>query len=99
MLLIIATDSHPSGQTFTDPTLSVMTDPGESPALIQSGKFHLKFRSERKTRPRVYALNMDGTRAEELSCSLHDGVLTLRLDTSKLKYGTPCFEISYEGGR
>ena len=99
VLLIIATDSHPSGQTFTDPTLSVMTDPGESPALIRSGKFHLKVRSERKTRPGVYALNMDGTRAEELSSSLHDGVLTLRLDTSKLKYGTPCFEISYEGGR
>lgn len=98
VLLIIATDSHPSGQTFTEPTLSVMTDPGESPALIQSGKFHLKFRSGRKTKPKFYALNMDGTRSEELPCALHDGVLTLRLDTSRLKYGTPCFEISYEGG-
>ncbi len=96
ILLIIATDAHPSGQTFTDPSLSVMTDPGESPPLIRSGKFHLKFRFTRNILPKVYALNMDGTRSEELSCSLHNGVLTLRLDTSKLKYGTPCFEISYE---
>ena len=96
ILLIIATDAHPSGQTFTDPTLSIMTDPGESPSLIRSGKFHLKLRSARKKAPKVYALNMDGSRSEELSCLFHEGVLTLRLDTSKLKYGTPCFEIAYE---
>ena len=56
----------------------------------------MKLRSARKKAPKVYALNMDGSRSEELSCLFHEGVLTLRLDTSKLKYGTPCFEIAYE---
>lgn len=95
VLLVIATDGHLSGQTFQDPSLTIMTDPGESPVLIRCGKFHLQFRTARRTAPRIYALNMDGSRAEEVSGTFRDGLLSLRLDTSKLKYGTPYFEIVF----
>jgi hypothetical protein len=39
---------------------------------------------------------MDGTREEKVACTVNDGKLILKLDTSTLKYATPFFEIAFQ---
>ena len=45
--------------------------------------------------PSVYALNLNGSREREIPVELKDGVLQFSLDTGKLEYGTPYFEVVY----
>ena len=52
--------------------------------------------SSMRGKPKVYALNLDGTREEEVACSLASGTLNLEIDMNKLKYATPFFEVVSE---
>ena len=71
-------------------------DEGGYRQLIRAGRFRFSLASEAKTPPKVYALRMNGTRAEEIRATLADGRLAFDLDTSTLAFGTPFFEIVCE---
>lgn len=73
----------------------LMLDIGNLPVLMESVQVKVSFNTSNLNKPMIYALNMDGTRAEAVSCSLTEGKVYIALDTSKLKYGTPFFEIIF----
>ena len=95
ILLIIATDAHPAGQTFLDGSRQLLIETGDLPILMQTVKTEIVLSMQNNNSPEVYALNMDGTRAEPLPAMKTDGGLTLSIDTAKLKHATPFFEIIY----
>lgn len=95
ILLIIATDAHPAGQTFLNSSRQLLIETGDLPILMQSVKTEIELSTQNTNQPKIYALNMDGTRSEEVTCILTDGKILIKLDTSTLKYGTPYFEIIF----
>lgn len=95
ILLIIATDAHPSGQTFLDSSRQLLIETGDLPILMQSVTTEIELATRNSNPPKVYALNIDGTRAEQIPGEFKDGNLALTIDTGKLKYATPFFEIVF----
>lgn len=81
--------------TFENASLFCCVNPGELPVLMESIQCRIELATTHGKKPKVYALHLDGTRFAELPCSLENGRLILALDTSKLKNGTPFFEIVY----
>lgn len=90
LLLVFSTNALNTNMTFEDNY--TMLDIGKLPILMQTAKLSLKLKTTLKT-VKVYALNIDGTRSEEISASISNGELLLNLNTSKLKTATPFFEI------
>ena len=95
LLLIFSTNALNSGMTFENSSMSLMVEVGSLPVLMETAKLTLKLKSAQNTAPTVYALNMDGTRAESVPVSFNDSCLSLALDTNTLKYATPFFEIIF----
>ena len=58
-------------------------------------KIYIFADTEQKKAPKLYALNPNGSREKELPVTFKDGTLSIDLDTSKLEYGTPFFELVY----
>lgn len=96
ILLVIATNAFNTGMIFADDAMRICYESGNAPALMQSVKTDIILNSSHVSAPKVYALNMDGTRETEINGNQKNGRLFLSLDTSTLKYGTPYFEIVYE---
>ena len=59
-------------------------------------KIYIFADTEQKKVPKLYSLNPNGSRERELPVTFKDGDLLIDLDTAKLKYGTPFFELVYE---
>lgn len=95
ILLTVATNAFNSNMTFENASLFCCVNPGELPVLMESIQCRIELATTHGKKPKVYALHLDGTRFAELPCSLENGRLILALDTSKLKNGTPFFEIVY----
>ncbi len=95
VLLTVATNAFNTDMTFENASLFCCVNPGKLPILIESIKCDVTLKTAQTVQPKVYALHMDGTRFAEIPCTLKDGKLNIKLDTSKLKYGTPYFEIVY----
>ncbi|QYY37460.1 hypothetical protein [Ruficoccus sp. ZRK36] len=95
LLLVLATNALNDGMTFERPNMVLLAEVGQLPVLMESVQCEIKIETSQSTLPRVFALNMDGTRSEEISSKLRDGKLIISLDTAKLEYGTPYFEIVY----
>ena len=81
--------------TFENATMFCCVNPGDLPVLMESIQCRIELATAHRKKPAVYALHLDGTRYAEIPCSLNSGKLILELDTSKLKNGTPFFEIVY----
>lgn len=96
ILLIVATNAFNTGMIFDSPKMRICYESGNAPTLIQSVKAKIILDTANNSIPKVYALNMDGSRESELPVRFGNGRVILNLDTSKLKYGTPYFEIVYQ---
>ena len=68
---------------------------GDMQLLVRSGQFRFSLKNGGKGLPSVYALNLNGSRERKIPVELKDGVLQFSLDTGKLEYGTPYFEVVY----
>ena len=95
ILLTVATNAFNTNMTFENASMFCCVNPGELPVLMESIQCDVALATTRTAPPKVYALHLDGTRFAELPCKLENGKLVLSLDTSKLKNGTPFFEIRY----
>ena len=95
LLLVFSTNALNSGMTFENPSMNLVAEVGAPPILMETARLTLKLKSAQKAAPAVYALNMDGTRAATIPVSFKDGILSLALDTSALKYATPFFEMVF----
>ncbi len=95
VLLTVATNAFNTNMSFENDSYQKCLDAGELPVLVESAKLELQLETAQTSVPAVYALHLDGTRSEKLPAEFSNGQLRLRLDTSKLKFGTPYFEIVY----
>lgn len=95
LLLVFATNALNSGMTFDNHNLSRMLEVGTNPVLMENASIIIRIKNGRKEVPAVYALNMDGTRAETLVAKVTADGFMLSIDTAKLKYATPFFEVIY----
>ncbi len=96
LLVIVATNALNQGQVFENSSMSLMVDIGGYPVLMQTAQVSISIKTNQKGTPVIHALNLDGTPAEEVECSLVGQKLMVALDTGKLKYATPFFEIIYQ---
>jgi len=95
ILLVVSTNAFNSNMTFENASMFCCVNPGDLPVLMESVQCRIELATDQKSAPKVYALALDGTRMEEVNAELKDGKLILNLDTSKLKNGTPFFEIYF----
>ena len=96
VLLVVATNAFNTNMTFENASMFCCVNPGDLPVLMETVRGTIELTTTQKQAPKVYALHLDGTRFAELPCELKNGILNLPLDTSRLKNGTPFFEISYK---
>ena len=94
LLLVFATDAVNCGMATTKDGKRLLTL-GGAPLLMRTGKLAVSLANKHAAPPAVYALHLDGSRAEKLPVRQTAEGLKLELDTAKLQYGTPFFEILY----
>ena len=95
ILLVLATMFAAEHSVWSNENFGAELDVGDMQLVLLSGKFKLKIATAQKLPPKVYALNMNGSRECEVPAKFADGMLSLDIDTSKMKYGTPYFEIAF----
>ncbi|MBN8218177.1 MAG: hypothetical protein J0L75_16160 [Spirochaetes bacterium] len=95
LLLVFATDALNTGMSFENSSRMLMLDVGHTPVLVETAALRLGIRTTHPEAAAVYSLYLDGTRAEPIASSNDQGVLSIAIDTSLLKYGTPYFEIIF----
>ena len=96
LLVIVATRFAAEGSSWADDEWREFEiDTGDMQTLMRTGDFGFSVRTRRTTPPKVYALNLNGTRQCEIPVTLADGRLSFALDTSKLEFGTPYFEVEF----
>ncbi|MBI4977958.1 MAG: hypothetical protein HZC28_10760 [Spirochaetes bacterium] len=94
-LLIFATDALNTGMTFDSTSRMLCAEIGTLPVLMETARLSLRMKTEHVAAPVIYALNMDGSRAERVSGDFTNGILSLTLDTARLIHATPFFEIVF----
>lgn len=99
LLLVFSTDARNSNMKFTDDKEDKLINIGTLPVLARTGE--LKVTLTRAAAPKkvaVYALKLNGERADEVPATIAGNTITLALDTEKLpKAGpTPFFELVVE---
>ena len=95
LLVVIGTMFTAENAVFSTENFDAELDVGDMQQLMRAGRFDFSLKSSRKSTPRVYALNLNGSRERELPVALRDGALHFAWDTSTLEYGTPYFEVVY----
>ena len=95
LLLCVATMILAENAVYSDETFYSELDIGDMQLLVRSGQFRFSLKNGGKGLPSVYALNLNGSRERKIPVELKDGVLQFSLDTGKLEYGTPYFEVVY----
>ncbi|MEI8078860.1 MAG: hypothetical protein WCH61_04430, partial [bacterium] len=95
LLLVFSTNALNNGMTFENSSMQLMVEIGGYPVMMETAKLAISLKSSQGVAPIVYALNLDGRQAEQVPCEFKDGRLALKLDTGKLKYATPFFEIIF----
>ena len=94
LLVIVATRFAAEGSSWSDDEWREFeVDTGDMQTLMRAGEFEFSVRTGCTSAPKVYALNLNGTRECEIPVTCADGRLSFALDTSKLEYGTPYFEV------
>ena len=95
LLLLVQTMSVAEHTVFRTENFDFVIDEGGFKVLERTGKFRITLKTSLTRAPKLYALNPDGSRERELPITFVDGKLSINLDTSKLEYGTPFFELVY----
>jgi len=96
LLLVLSTNALNNNMVFENKSMQVLAEVGSLPPLMVAAEISLKLKNNNEnTAVKVYSLNLDGTRQQELACENKDGELHLRIDFSELEYATPFFEIVY----
>ena len=94
LLLMVATRFVAEGSLWGDGVWDdLYIDFGEYRQLMRAGRFRFSLATDAATPPKVYALRMNGTRAEEIPATLSGGRLMFDMDTSSFAFATPFFEI------
>lgn len=97
ILLILATDSRNSGMRFADAEERELLALGRLPVLIRTTRTKLRLRHEQAAGFELYALHLNGERAEKLPLAVEGNVLSIDLDTAALRHGpTTFFELVTE---
>lgn len=95
ILLTVTTMFLAENSVYSTENFNAEIDIGDMQIVMRSGKFKFSLKTNRPGLPAVYALNMNGSRENKIPVTKKDGTLQFELDTSKLEYGTPYFEIVY----
>ncbi len=90
ILVIFSTNALNTDMIFENSR--TMLDSVTVPVLIQTGKLSLTSKNKNKAF-KAYALNIDGTRQEEVPVRVLTGTIVLIINTNKLKFCTPFFEL------
>ena len=95
LLLFVQTMSVAEHTVFSTENFDYEIDCGGLKTVERAGQFKIELKTAQKKAPKLYALNPNGSREKELPVVFKDGELLIDLDTSKLEYGTPFFELVY----
>jgi hypothetical protein len=90
ILLVYATDAVNTGHETSEDRV-VLRKIGELPILLETGKFSAAMSCKNTSTFRCYALRLDGLRKEEITVTSKDNVLSISIDTAKLKNGPALF--------
>lgn len=96
LLLVVATMFTAENAVFSTENFHAELDVGDMQQLMRAGRFEVSLKTGVTGVPKVYALNLNGSRQVELPATLNHGVLHVKLDTTRLEYGTPYFEVVVE---
>lgn len=95
ILLILATDARNSGMRFADAEERELVALGTPPLLMRSVHVEVVLRHAEPTKLSLYALRLNGERAENLPLVVNNDTVSIKLDTATLKYGpTTFFELT-----
>ena len=95
LLLVFSTNALNDGMTFENDSMLRLAEIGRLPVLMETARLAMNIQNVHGAAPMAYALALDGTRAEQIPCEAKDGRILLVLDTRRLKYATPFFEIVF----
>ena len=94
LLIIFSTDALNTNMSFRSSKHNVLVSNGKLPVLMRTGKLALEITNSELKSPEVYALKLDGSRAEKIPSTYDGEKLKLLINTEKLKSGpTPFFEV------
>lgn len=96
ILLVFATDALNSGMTFTGPERETLVTLGKSPALLRTGQIKLALTGRNVAGLKLWALGLDGHRAEAIPITATAQSMSVTLDTARLRTATPLFELAEE---
>ena len=80
-----------SGMKFRDGAFAETVDAGKPPVLLETGRATFRLKSEFADVLRCFAVDLNGTRTEEIPVEAENGVATVTLDTAALKKGPAIF--------
>ena len=95
ILVVVGTMFMAENAVFATEKFDAELDVGDIQQVMRAGQFRFSLKNGSKGLPSVYALNMSGSRECRIPVTLKDGRLQFALDTGKLEYGTPYFEVVY----
>lgn len=97
ILLILATDARNSGMKFADANERELLELGSLPVLLRTARVDARLRHAEPGKLTLYALRLNGERAEKLPLAIAANAVTFSLDTAALKHGpTTYFELVIE---
>ena len=97
ILLIYGTMAVAEDAVFLTENFDAELDIGKLQPLLKSGLFEVTLKNENNDSiPRLYALNLNGSREKEFPVERRGGKLVVNIDTSQLEYGTPFFELTFD---
>ena len=103
ILLVFATDAVNSEAIYMNrfredikPKMGWPKQLGHAPILIETGSVEIGLRNANAKKLKLWALNVDGTRAEEIPVTATANAIKFKLDTAKLKAPSVYFELAEE---
>ena len=83
MVLVIATNALNNGIVFEDKEMKFLKDTGNTPSIIQTGKFTVALNNRNASKLKAYALAMSGERFAEIPVKAENGKAVISIDTAK----------------
>lgn len=93
LVLVLAPNSLNSDMVFDGAEMTNLINMGRTPLLIETGKYKITLKNENWKKMRLFALNMDGSRSEELKLKKANGALEIIIDTAKTKIPSVYYEL------
>ena len=96
ILLVYATDALNSGMTLTGPERETLVALGKPPVLLRTGRLKITLTGRHVTGMKLWSLGLDGRRQEAIAGDAKGNTLSWAIDTSRLRFVTPFFEVVTE---